>query len=124
MRDGADVRLSGKLVRPAGRYAVFVTTNAFEEVAWFYAGKVRFDDPAAAAGSRLASAIQGTIQGEAVGLLDDIADAVVPENSRSVMVKTFLGRCPSYDLTVFLTRAADETHTHVVLLYDPKTETQ
>jgi hypothetical protein len=28
--------------------------------------------------------------------------------------------CASYSMIVFITRADKETHTHVVLLYDPK----
>ncbi len=121
---GLSARVMEELVRPAGRYAVFVTTDEFEEVARFYAEKAQFDEPDSLATSRSAVFSQGTVQGESNYLLDDFADVTDPEQSRPVRAKCLARRCPSYDLTVFITRADDESDTHIMLLYDPKTETE
>lgn len=121
---GSSLRVMGELVRPAGRYAVLVTTDEFEDVARFYAGKTHFEAPDAIAKSRSAVSSYGTVQGESNHLLDDFDDPSDPQKSRPIRAKCMIRRCPSYDLTVFITRADDEAHTHVVLLYDPKTETR
>lgn len=121
-KQGMSLRLGEKLVRPAGHYTVLVTADDFEDVARFYAEKSRFDDPDAVAKSRSAMSSQGTLQGESNFVLDD-SDIAGPGEPRPVRGKCLIRRCPSYDLTVFLTRADDEAYTHIVLLYDPKTET-
>lgn len=120
---GSSLRVMGELVRPAGRYAVLVTTDEFEDVARFYAAKTHFEAPDAMAKSRSAVSSYGTLQGESNHLLDDFDDPNDPQKSRPVRAKCMIRRCPSYDLTVFITRADGEAQTHVVLLYDPKTET-
>jgi len=116
-----DLTMGGKLVRPAGHYAVLVTPDAFEDVARFYAEKTGFDDPASVARSHAAISSQGTIQGESSHLLDDSDSAADLAKARPVRAKCLVRRCPSYDLTVFLTRAEGETNTHIVLVYQPKT---
>ncbi|MSR79898.1 MAG: hypothetical protein EXS11_04145 [Gemmataceae bacterium] len=120
---GSSTRLMGKLVRPAGSYAVFVTANKFEDVAHFYAEQSNFEDVDNVAKSKLAVSSHGNFKGESNHLLDDFVDATDPQKSRPVRVKCMLRRCSSYDLTVFISRAEGENHTHILLLYDPKTET-
>lgn len=84
---------------------------------------MRFEDPAAIAKSRAAVASWKTLQGESNFALDDCDDTAASPPTRPVRAKCLIRRCPSYDLTVLLTRADSETETHVLLLYDPKTET-
>jgi hypothetical protein len=121
---GSSVRVNTKLVRPAGNYTVFVTADPFEDVARFYAEKARFEQPDDVAKSQSAVSSRGTIQGESNHLLDDFHDAADPEKLRPVRVKCLVRRSPSYDLTVIITRANDEKHTHVALFYDPHTESE
>lgn len=121
---GASVRVSGKLERPAGRYAVFASKDAFEDVARFYAEKAHFEQPEQVARSQSATSSHGSLQGESNHLLDDHRDPADPEHARAARSKCLIRRCPSYDLTVFITRADEEPYTHIVLLYDPKTETE
>jgi len=121
---GSELRIKGKLIRPAGRYAVFVTPDDFETVAGFYADKTGFENVDDAASSRSAVSSSGTLQGESNHLLDDFEDAVQPQKSRPVRVKCLIRRCPSYDMNVLINRADGENHTHILLLYDPKTETR
>jgi hypothetical protein len=119
---GSSARVNGKLVRPAGRYAIFVTADAFEDVARFYAEKAGFEQPDDVAKSHLAVSSHGTLQGESNHLLDDFSDVTDPQKLRPVRVKCLIRRCPSYDLTVVITRADDENYTHLGLFYDPHTE--
>lgn len=116
------VRVEGRLVRPAGRYAVLVTRDDFEKVAEHYAVKAGFEDAPAVAASRSAAANSDSLQGESTVLLDDFVDARGSDAARPVRVKALLRRSPSYDLTVVLTRAAEESATHILVLYDPKME--
>jgi len=118
----AAVRVSQELVHAAGHYAVLVSKDDFETVARFYAERLKFDDPAAIAKSELAFSSQGSIQGESNHVLDDYRDVDETQKARPVRSKCLVRRSPSYDLSVFINRAESESETHIVLLYDPKTE--
>jgi hypothetical protein len=122
--ESAAVRVSGKLVRPGGHYAVLVTADDFETVARFYAGKLKFADSEGIVKSQLAFSSEGNIQGESSHVLDDYRDVGETQKARPVRTKCLVRRSPSYDLTVFLTRAETETETHILLLYDPSTEAE
>jgi hypothetical protein len=91
-------------------------------IARFYAEQMGFDEPDYVPNSRMAVSSVGTSNGASNHLRDDVNDANDSQKSRSVRAKCLSRRCPSYDLTVFITRADDESHTHIVLLYDPRTE--
>lgn len=119
---GSSVRVSGELVRPAGRYAIFVTADPFESVARFFAEKAGFEEPDNVAKSDSAVSTKGTVQGESNHLLDDFHDNTDPQSLRPARVKCLLRRCPSYDLTVIITRANEEKYTHIALFYDPRLE--
>jgi hypothetical protein len=119
---GSATRVMEELVRPAGHYAVCVTTDAFEDVARFYAEKAHFDEPDEVAQSRLATSSHGTLT-ESNHWMDDDTAAADAQQSRPVRSKCMIRRCPAYDLSVFITRADGEAPTHIVVLYDPKTET-
>jgi hypothetical protein len=119
---GSSVRVNAKLVRPAGRYAIFVTADPFEAVARFYAEKAGFEQPDDVAKSHSAVSTRGTLQGESNHLLDDFHDPANPQEFRPVRVKCLIRRCPSYDLTVLITRANEEKYTHIAVSYDPHTE--
>lgn len=118
--ESAAVRISGELVRPAGHYAVLVTGDDFETVARHYSDKLKFSDPEAIAKSQLAFSSEGNVQGESVHLLDDQRGEGDPQSARALRTKCLVRRCPSYDLTVLLTRAEGERETHIIVLYDPK----
>jgi hypothetical protein len=51
--------------------------------------------------------------------LDDMRQAGEGETPRPVRTKCLIRRGRAYDLTVFISRADGEAHTHIVLLYDP-----
>ncbi len=121
-RQSLAVRVEGRLVRPGGRYAVLVTPDDFEKVAEHYAVKAGFEHAPAVAASRSGASNSDSLQGESTVLLDDFVDARGLEPARPVRVKALLRRSPSYDLTVVLTRAAEESATHILVLYDPRTE--
>jgi hypothetical protein len=121
--EGASLQVMGELVRPPGRYAVFVTRVEFNDVARFYAEKTQFNNPDYVATSHSAVSSQGTLQGESNHLLDDARDAEQPGIKRPVRVKCLVRRCPSHDLTVLISRGDAEENTHIVVLYDPKTVT-
>lgn len=113
------VWIENELVRPAGQYAVLTTPLGFEEVVQFYAEAAHFDSPREVATSAGASQTQGTLQGEEISLLDDVLSPASPPVPRPVRCKCLIQRCPAFALTVFVSRADDEEHTHVVLLYVP-----
>lgn len=118
----SSVRVSGELVRPAGRYAVLVTPDPFESVARFYAEKAGFEAPDDIAKRNSAVSTEGNIQGESNHLLDDFHDSTDYQSLRPVRVKCLLRRSPSYDLTVVISRANEEKNTHIALFYDPRVE--
>ena len=118
--EGMAVRISGELVRPAGTFLVFTTTDSFDDVARFYAGKAGFEDPDAVATSRRASSHSGSLQGVATLVLDDEERADDSGRSRPVRSKTLIRRSPSYDATVMLTQADGEAHVHGTLLFEPR----
>ena len=123
-RTGVSVRISEELVRPAGHYAVLVTPDGFEQVARFYAAIAHFENPDEVASSRAAMSSRESLHGESNHWLDDCSAAGDPSQLRPLLAKCLVRRCPSYDLTIFITRADGEPQTHITLLYDPKAETR
>lgn len=116
----AAVSVSGKPVHAGGHYAVLVTPDDFETVALFYASRMKFAEAAAMARSRSAVSSEGNIQGESSVVLDDSREAQANVNAEDVRTKCLAYRSPSYDVTVFLSRGAGDSHTHIMLLYNPK----
>jgi hypothetical protein len=119
---GSSTRINEKLVRPSARYFLCTTSDALEDVARFYAEKAGFSDVDKVAKSTSGVSSQGTLKGDSNHVLDDFDDPKDPQAPRPVRSKCLIRRCPSYDLTVFVTRADSENHTHILILYDPKTE--
>lgn len=120
---GSSLRVMGQLVKAAGRYAVFVTTDDFDTVARWYAEQAGFERAGDVAKSRTGVSSFGRFpEGQEGFLLDDSSDPTGPNAARSVLTKCLMRRSRSYDLTVVLTRGDGEEHTHILLLYDPRTE--
>jgi len=120
--EGMALRISGELVRPAGTFLVITTTDGFDDVARFYAGKAGFEDPDAVATSRKAFSHSGSLQGVATLVLDDAEVPGDPGGPRPVRSKTLIRRSPSYDVIVMLTQADGEAHVHGTLLFEPRVE--
>jgi hypothetical protein len=120
----AAVSVSGKPAHAGGHYAVLVTPDDFETVALFYTSRMKFADAAAMARSRSAVSSEGNIQGESSVVLDDSREAQENANAEDVRAKCLAYRSPSYDVTVFLSRGAGDSHTHIMLLYNPKVATR
>jgi hypothetical protein len=119
--EGMAVRISGELVRPAGTFLVFTTTDSFDDVARFYAGKAGFEDPDGVATSRSGVSHSGNLQGVATLVLDDAEGD--DDSGRSGLVrKTLIRRSPSHDVTVMLTQANGEAPVHGTLLFEPRVE--
>lgn len=118
--ESAAVTVSRELVHPGGHFVVLVTSDDFETVAKYYTSRMQFTDPDAIAKSQLAFSSEGNVQGESSHVLDDFRDPSETQTQRSIRTKCLLRRSPSYNLTVFLSRAENEPQTHIILLYDPK----
>jgi hypothetical protein len=100
------------------------TPDDVEKVARFYAEVAGFEEPAAAAESQRSTSSFGTLQGESHHILDDFVSAADTNKLRPVASKCLIRRGRSYDLTVLVTSADGEQHTHIVLLYDPRVESE
>lgn len=113
------VSVSGKAAHAGGRYALLLTPDELEAVAGFYTDAMHFADADKVARSRSAISSEGNIQGESRLILDDCRET--PAGSTAAFrTKCLAYRSPSYDLTVFLSRASEEPQTRITLLYNPK----
>lgn len=107
------LRLNAGPVRRAG----LTTPDSFEDVLGFYAGHAGYDwRTAGVSGARATRA----------GLLDEEAlvystDSTRPDGKpRPVRVQAVGRRTATHDVTVVISRAEGEEHTHVVLLWFPR----
>jgi len=111
--EGTSVEINGRQVIPPPYGARWTTSDDYDKVVAFYAGKGGFKHTNG-------QYFEANTQGESNIVLSDdqLPDGSV--KSRPVHALCLRRRCASYDLTVFISRAETEAHTHIVLLYEPK----
>jgi hypothetical protein len=105
-------------------YCLAMTTeDDYEKVLRFYADKPGMSGLAAGTGSGMkggASTDPNTSYIETWFVLNDGWSPEGVSRGRPVKVKVFGKRTGTYDLTMHVSRASDEKHTHIVLAYYPK----
>jgi hypothetical protein len=106
---------SGGVKTPMDYHSVMTTPDDYEKVLGFYAEKTGISVLALENG---AGAGGGT-SGEWFVANDSLLPDEVAQN-RPVRVRMFGKRTPTYDLTMFISRANDEKHTHIILAYTKK----
>jgi len=115
---GSSLAINGKVVTPAPEYLVLATADDYEQVAAHYGTKLGF----VAAGDFGISGMTNKTSTES-GFQLALADGKDPgpgSEARPVRVLCLRQTCASYTAVAFITRAENEAHTHVILLYDPK----
>jgi hypothetical protein len=125
---GGGITLNDEILIPPTYKAIWTTPDSFEDVIRFYSEHLGFEDsdrfmerqPIAGQGYR------GTDTADGPDFKHHIRDNRIPNELRDILrpvrVESFVRRCRSYFLTVFITRADGENHTHIVVVYDPWTE--
>jgi hypothetical protein len=109
--------------RLPGHYGMVMTTqDDYEKVLQFYADKTGVG---AIAGSEGGGGMKFSTGGNTSSMedwfvLNDSQSPGGANQSRPVKAKGFAKRTLLYDLTMFVTRADNEKHTHVVLAYYPR----
>jgi hypothetical protein len=107
----------GKARVPSHYCLVMTTPDDYEQVLKFYADKKGFSDLAGSGSGTRASSNPDLFESWFV-----LSDSLAPDGvnqSRPVKAKLFGKRTPTYDLTMLVSRAKDEKHTHIVLSYNP-----
>jgi hypothetical protein len=92
------------------RGSMQATTDSFTDVAQFYATKMGMNLPSSGTGSRASGTESVTYQ----------ADSTGPRGPRPVKSQAFARRERGGSVVVFITRADDEDHTHVLLYWLPR----
>jgi hypothetical protein len=121
---GASLRdASGeKLLKLTGHAAVWTTPEDFDKVVAFYTNKleVETDDPAAKSDGMYSWTSAPTVNTPmAKALIPDTTPAGTKAlSARPVRVQCLFRRTTSYAVTVFVSRADSEDHTHIVVAYD------
>jgi hypothetical protein len=110
---GMSLEVNGQVVKPAPTYVVWVTPDGYDQVAAFYGGKGGFSQTSGVG-------ITSSTRGESNVVVGDDQNPDRPGTLRPVHAVCLRRRCGSYDLVVFITRAQNEGHTHIVVLYEPK----
>jgi len=110
---GTSLEINGQIIKPPPSYVRSTTPDDYDKVVAFYAEKGGFHHTSG-------SAFEGNTQGESNVVLSDDWNPERSDKSRAIRALCLRRRCGSYDLTVFITRAHGEGHTHIVLLYEPK----
>jgi hypothetical protein len=99
-----------------GFHAMLATTDDLDKVVAFYekktGEKLKADQPG---GHGI-----GGGEGESRAFQDDSVQPGVKAEQRPVVVRILVQRAKSYDLTLVITKAKGEDHTHVALTYFPK----
>jgi hypothetical protein len=102
-------------VGPGGHYAVLATTDGLDKVVAFYekktGEKLTTDSPGG-------QASRGGAE-EAWACLDDSVQPGVKHEMRLVTVRVFVQRKKEYYVTLVISRAKGEDHTHISLTYLP-----
>ena len=115
---GSSFAINGKVVTPAPEYLVLATADDFEKVTAHYGTKLGF---VAAADFGISGMTNKTSTESGFQLaLADGKDPGPGSEARPVRVLCLRQTCASYCAVAFITRAENEAHTHVILLYDPK----
>jgi hypothetical protein len=115
---GPSLAINGKTVAPAPEYLVMATADDYEKVAAHYGTKLGF----AGAGHIGISGMTNKTSTES-GFQLALADGKDPgpgSEPRPVRVLCLRQTCASYSAVAFITRAENEAHTHVILLFDRK----
>ncbi len=115
---GPSLEANGQTVKPASQYLVLATADDFQKVAAYYGTKLGLGGvyDGQFGGMNRTS----TEHGFQLAIADGLDPRAGPQTVRPVRVQCLRQTCASYGMIVFITRADKETHTHVVLLYDPK----
>lgn len=121
---GGGISMNGDVVMPQTHTVIWTTTDSFEEVIRFYAKRLEFDHPDN-------FATRTTIAGESSPKVSTatgpqnrfhIRDNGLPGGSynalRPVRAECLISRSRDYFLTVFITQADSEDHTHIVVAND------
>ena len=115
---GSSLAINGKTVTPAPEYLVVATADDYEEVTAHYGTRLGF---VAAADFGISGMTNKTSTESGFQLaLADGKDPAPGSEARPVRVLCLRQTCASYSTVAFITRADNEAHTHVILLYDPK----
>lgn len=99
-----------------GFYAILATTDGLDKVEAFYEKKTGEKlKPDQAGGHGI-----GGSAGEARVFQDDSIQPGVRAGPRPVVVRVLVQRAKGHDLTLVISRAKGEDHTHIALTYFPK----
>lgn len=116
---GAHIYVHRQLIREPRKYAVFVSPDHIHQVEKFFLQKGEFEsvsrkDP-------VAVDISSTLESETARVVD-VLGGTGPGANRRAHVVCLCRRTRTFDLTVFITRCENESHTRVVVLYLAKTD--
>jgi hypothetical protein len=118
---GGSLEVGGQTVKPAPFYVLWTTPDDYEKVVAFYGEKCGVGPtPGGGIGTKF-QATADKVQTEVNFSLRDERVPTASLDSRPVRVLCLRQRCGSYDVAVFITRAQGEKHTHIILLYEPRT---
>ena len=98
---------------------VMTTPDDYEKVLKYYADKMGNSVLAVGAGSGTKVDSSNPENCENWFVLNDALSPEGANRSRPVKAKVFGKRTPTYDLTMHVSRANDENHTHIMLAYYP-----
>jgi hypothetical protein len=121
---GATLTVGEEVVVPPGTYQLWTTSDGFDEVVRFYADKAKFDETeglANAGGAGNSFSVGDAPDEPSVNAHLSATrggDGTGPASS-PLRETCLIRRCPSYSITVFISRLASEDETHVILVYDP-----
>jgi hypothetical protein len=117
---GGGGKIGSAIVSP--HYCLVMTTpDDYEAVLKFYADKTGIPSLVAGTGGGSRGSFDSkTGSLETWFVLNDSLSPEGPNRSRTVKAKMFGKSTPTYDLTILVSRANDEKHTHIVLAYYPR----
>ncbi len=125
---GGGVSMNGELVFPTTHKAIWTTPDRFEDVILFYARQLDFKEPNELLIRQPVAAndYRGGLTADGPDDKHHIKDNGIPNQSpavpRPARIETLVRRCRSYFLTVIITRADRDNHTHIVVVYDSWTK--
>ena len=105
-------------VKPAAQYLQLTTSDDYEKVAAHYGIRLGFGATSSLGLTGMTNKTS-TESGFQLALADG-KDPGPGSEARPVRVLCLRQTCASYCAVAFITRAENEAHTHVILLYDPK----
>jgi hypothetical protein len=111
----------GRAKVPPHYCLVMTTQDDYEKVLKFYADKTGISSLVAGTGGGTTMKFDTTTSHfETWFVLNDNLSPGGANQGRPVRAKVFAKRTATYDLTVFISRATNEKHTHIVLAYYPR----